>query len=48
MESWSIGGLSQRLPASVLTGHLGGDKTTVLKYLIQQPALNRMRVLGLA
>ena len=48
MESWYLDALSQRLPVSVLTGLLGGVKTTVLNYLIQQPALNRMPVLGLA
>ncbi|MEQ9245200.1 MAG: GTP-binding protein, partial [Nitratireductor sp.] len=45
MESWDIAGSSQRLPVSVLTGFLGSGKTTVLNYLIQQPALSRTLVL---
>ena len=45
MESWDLDGASQRLPISVLTGFLGSGKTTVLNYLIQQPALSRTLVL---
>ena len=45
MESWTLDGPSQRLPVSVLTGFLGSGKTTVLNYLIQQPALSRTLVL---
>ena len=45
MESWNLDGSSQRLPVSVLTGFLGSGKTTVLNYLIQQPALSRTLVL---
>ena len=45
MESWDLDGSSQRLPVSVLTGFLGSGKTTVLNYLIQQPALGRTLVL---
>lgn len=45
MESWDLGGSSQRLPISILTGFLGSGKTTVLNYLIQQPELNRALVL---
>ncbi len=45
MESWDLGGSSQRLPISVLTGFLGSGKTTTLNYLIQQPALSRTLVL---
>ncbi len=45
MESWNLDGSSQRLPISVLTGFLGSGKTTVLNYLIQQPALSRTLVL---
>ena len=47
MESWSLRGSPRRLPLSVLTGFLGSDKTTVLIYLIQQPALTRQdRLIG--
>ena len=47
MESWSLRGSPRRLPLSVLTGFLGSDKTTVLNYLIQQPALSRQdRLIG--
>jgi len=45
MESWDLDGPSQRLPISVLTGFLGSGKTTVLNYLIQQPALGWTLVL---
>ena len=45
MESWILDGSSQRVPVSVLTGFLGSGKTTVLNYLIQQPALSRTLVL---
>lgn len=45
MESWDLDGSSQRLPVSVLTGFLGSGKTTILNYLIQQPALSRTLVL---
>ncbi|WP_282611364.1 GTP-binding protein [Pelagibius sp. Alg239-R121] len=45
MESWELDGSSQRLPISVLTGFLGSGKTTILNYLIQQPALSRALVL---
>ncbi len=45
MESSDLDGLSQRLPISVLTGFLGSGKTTILNYLIQQPALRRTLVL---
>ena len=45
MESWNVDGSSRRLPVSVLTGFLGSGKTTVLNYLIQQPALSRTLVL---
>ena len=45
MESWNLDGSSQRLPVSVLTGFLGSGKTTVLNYLIQQPAYSRTLVL---
>ncbi len=45
MESWNLDGSSRRLPVSVLTGFLGSGKTTVLNYLIQQPALSRTLVL---
>ena len=45
MESWDLGGSSQRLPVSLLTGFLGSGKTTVLGYLTQQPALSRTLVL---
>ncbi len=45
MESWNLDGASRRLTVSVLTGFLGSGKTTVLNYLIQQPALSRTLVL---
>ncbi len=45
MESWNLHGSPRRLPVSVLTGFLGSGKTTVLNYLIQQPALSRTLVL---
>lgn len=45
MESWDLGGSSQRLPISILTGFLGSGKTTVLNYLIRQPELSRALVL---
>ncbi len=45
MESWNLNGSPRRLPVSVLTGFLGSGKTTVLNYLIQQPALSRTLVL---
>ena len=40
MESWNLRG-SPRLPVSVLNGFPGSGETTVLDYLIQQPALSR-------
>ena len=45
MESWNPDGSSRLLPVSVLTGFLGSGKTTVLNYLIQQPALSRTLVI---
>ncbi|MDJ0889878.1 MAG: GTP-binding protein [Gammaproteobacteria bacterium] len=45
MESWNLNGSPRRLPVSVLTGFLGSGKTTVLNYLVQQPALSRTLVL---
>ncbi len=45
MESWNLDGSSRSLPVSVLTGFLGSGKTTVLNYLIQQPALSRTLVI---
>ena len=45
MESRKFEESSQLLPVSVLTGFLGSGKTTVLNYLIQQPALNRTLVI---
>ena len=45
MESWNLRGSPRRLPVSVPTGFLGSGKTTVLNYLIQQPALSRTLVL---
>ena len=45
MESWDLDGSSQRLPNSVLTGVLGGGKTTTLNDLIQHPLWNRTRLL---
>ena len=45
MESRNLRGSPRPLPVSVLTGFLGSGKTTVLNYLIQQPALSRTLVL---
>ena len=45
MESWNLRGSPRRPPVSVPTGFLGSGKTTVLNYLIQQPALSRILVL---
>ena len=45
MESRNPDGSSRLLPISVLTGFLGSGKTTVLNYLIQQPALRRTLVI---
>ena len=38
-------GSTRRLPVSVLTGFLGSGKTTILNYLMQQPALSRTLVI---
>ena len=41
MESWNLRGSPRQLPVRVLTGFVGSGKTTVLDYLIRQPALIR-------
>ena len=41
MESWHLRGSPWRLPVPVLNEFPGRGKTTVLDYLIQQPALSR-------
>ncbi len=45
MDNRDLDRPSRPLPISVLTGFLGSGKTTVLNYLIQQPALSRTLVL---